>query len=606
MAKQKKGTKEYISEKSVYNAEDEFIKIYSRYDVEKHPFRVLFSLYKGNYLRLILSFIYFVIKNSPIWIFPIITANVIDLITKQPSNMSSLLLWNLAAVVITILLNVPFHTLYVKEYGVAMRGVEAGLRGAMVRKLQALSITFHKEMQTGKIHTKVMNDVEQVTGLTYNLFNTIANVLVNLTISLFVILSKNITVFLMFLVCVPIAALVRKFFFNSMRKVNHERRKEIENVAATVYDMEELIPITRAHALENNEVKKVTNRVMIAANISLKVDILINLFASTQWTVIMLFQTACLFFTGYLAYKGKITLGEMTLYQTYFASLTGYVTSIMGLLPSIASGRESIKSIGEILSAYDVEQKEEKPKITNLKGKYEFKNISFDYDDESPVLKGLDLNVEAGETVALVGESGSGKTTIINLVVGFNAAQKGQLLVDGRDITDIDLHSYRKMISVVPQTTILFSGTVRENITYGNDNITEEQLQEVIKAARLESVIEKLPHGLDTNIGEHGDKLSGGQRQRISIARAIIRDPKVIIFDEATSALDSVTEKEIQQAIDNLTLNRTTFVVAHRLSTIKNADKVAVIRDGKCVEYGSYQELLDKKGEFYRYKEMQS
>ena len=168
------------------------------------------------------------------------------------------------------------------------------------------------------------------------------------------------------------------------------------------------------------------------------------------------------------------------------------------------------------------------------------------------------------------------------------------------------MRSYRRFVSIVPQNSILFSGTIRENITYGRKHVTDELLNYVIKAARLESVIEKLPDGLDTSVGEHGAKLSGGQRQRISIARAIIRDPRVIIFDEATSALDSVTEKEIQEAIENLTKDRTTFIVAHRLSTIRNADKIAVVDNGRCVEYGTYDELMAKKGRFYNLKQIQS
>lgn len=606
MTKNKTAEKSYINEKEVYLSEDEFIDVYLKGNSEEKPLKILFGLYKGQYKRLLLSFVFFVIKNSPVWAIPIITANVIDIVTFHGPDMWTKLLWNFIVAVVLIVLNIPVHMLYIKQSGIAMHAVEAGLRGAMVRKLQALSISFHKEMQTGKIHTKVMNDVEMVNGLTYNIFNVVADVVVSLSISLVVIISKSVSVFLIFLVCVPIAAFVRRMFFDSMRKRSHERRKEIENVAASVYDMEELIPITRAHALENREITKVTKRVIVASNKAFKVEMVQNLFACTQWAIAMFLQIICLFFTGYLAYKGKITVGDMALYQTYFAALTGYVTRLMGLLPSMASGKESIKSIGEILSAYDIEQKTERPKINSLKGKYEFKDVSFDYDENSPVLDGLNLTVEAGETIALVGESGSGKTTIINLVVGFNMAQKGQMLVDGKDISEIDLHSYRKMISIVPQTSILFSGSIRENITYGNDDISDERLWEAIRAARLESVIEKLPFGLDTNVGEHGDKLSGGQRQRISIARAIIRDPSVIIFDEATSALDSVTEREIQMAIDNLTRDRTTFIVAHRLSTIKNADKVAVIRDGKCVEYGTYDELLNKKGEFYNYKQMQS
>ena len=180
------------------------------------------------------------------------------------------------------------------------------------------------------------------------------------------------------------------------------------------------------------------------------------------------------------------------------------------------------------------------------------------------------------------------------------------MFIDGKNSKDLDLQSYRKHIAVVPQNTILFSGTIRDNITYGRTNVSDEEVMAAVEAANLRHVISKLPDGLNTSIGEHGDKLSGGQRQRISIARAIIRKPDVIIFDEATSALDTVSEAEIQNAINNLTKDKTTFIVAHRLSTIRNADKIAVMRDGRCVEFGTYNELMDKKGEFYTYKTMQS
>ena len=218
----------------------------------------------------------------------------------------------------------------------------------------------------------------------------------------------------------------------------------------------------------------------------------------------------------------------------------------------------------------------------------------------------LNLHVKSGETIALVGESGAGKSTILNLVIGFNQAESGKVLIDGKDISKIDLRTYRKHLAVVPQTSILFSGTIRDNITYGCENVSEEELQKVIKAANLSDLIASLPKGLDTMVGEHGGKLSGGQRQRISIARALIRDPKVIVLDEATSALDSISEKLIQQALNNLTEGRTTFIVAHRLSTIRDADRIAVIADGRCAEYGTYEELMALQGEFYQLKQIQS
>ena len=240
-----------------------------------------------------------------------------------------------------------------------------------------------------------------------------------------------------------------------------------------------------------------------------------------------------------------------------------------------------------------------------MRGEFDFENLCFAYDSNKPVLNHLNLHVAAGETIALVGESGAGKSTVLNMVIGFNKPDSGRVLLDGVDMNTINLQTYRQHIAVVPQTSILFSGTIRDNITYGVKKISEQKLNQVIDAANLRSFIDGLPDGLDTVVGEHGGKLSGGQRQRISIARALMRDPDIIILDEATSALDSISEKEIQEALNNLTKDRTTFIVAHRLSTIKGADKIAVMRDGHCTEYGSYDELMALKGEFYEMRRLQ-
>ena len=255
----------------------------------------------------------------------------------------------------------------------------------------------------------------------------------------------------------------------------------------------------------------------------------------------------------------------------------------------------------------DIEDNEGKTQINNLVGNYEFKNVYFNYqDDPHSVLNGLNLSIKKGETIALVGESGSGKSTIVNMIIGFYKPTDGLMTIDGTDIKNLDLNSYRSHIATVPQTSVLFSGTIRDNITFGMESCTDEQLEEALRIANLHDVIAKLPDGLDTNVGEHGDKLSGGQRQRIAIARAVIRNASVILFDEATSALDTISEKLIQDSIEKLAKDRTTIIVAHRLSTIRNADKIAVIKDGVCVEYGTWNELLEKKGEFYRFRALQT
>ena len=563
------------------------------YSGKKHgTIFTLFRFYKGNYKNLILAAIMFLVKSSPTWIIPLITAAVIDIATRRPADaLHQFVIYGTVAVLI-LLQNIPTHTIYMMFLSRAQRSVEAGLRGAMIRKLQQLSITFHKEIESGKIQSKVMRDVEAIENFTSQIFTTAITVIANMTISLVIVINKNITVFFMFLVCIPFAVLLDNIFKKRMRRLSHNFRKEMENTASDVLDMEELIPVTRAHALEHCEVKKLTDSVTRIAESGYKMDKIYAIFGSANWVMFSLFQMICLFFTGILAYRGKITIGD--------------VSSIMALLPIIAKGTESISSIGEILSSPDIENNENKLKIEDLKGEYEFKNVCFKYDDKTPVLNDFSLTVKPGETVALVGESGSGKSTVLNLVIGFNKLDSGSFKIDGIDAEKIDMRSYRRFISVVPQNSILFSGTIRENITYGRRHVTDELLNYAVKAARLESVIEKLPDGIDTKVGEHGAKLSGGQRQRISIARAIIRNPRVIIFDEATSALDSVTESEIQKAIENLTENRTTFIVAHRLSTIKNADKIAVVDSGRCVEYGTYDELMEKKGRFYKLKQMQS
>jgi ATP-binding cassette subfamily B protein len=294
------------------------------------------------------------------------------------------------------------------------------------------------------------------------------------------------------------------------------------------------------------------------------------------------------------------------MYQSYFTTIVNQVSTIIMMLPTIAKGTESINSISEILLSDDVEEYKGKEKLNHIHGNFDFKNVTFHYNESNDILYKFNLSVKAGETVALVGESGAGKTTILNLLIGFIKPVSGDIYLDGHSLKDINLRSYRDFISVVPQNTILFSGSIRDNITYGMPDVTDKQLYKAIEAANLSKFINELPEGLDTKIGENGGKLSGGQRQRLSIARALVRNPKVIIFDEATSALDSTSEHEIQKAIENMTSTRTTFIVAHRLSTIRNADKIAVIGNGGCTEFGTYDELMAKHGEFYHMRKLQT
>jgi ATP-binding cassette subfamily B protein len=587
------------------DVESWFIECYKKY--KGHPLRILVGLYKGNYNKFFLAIIFFFIKHSPVWVLPIITANIINNITSGASETYSNILIESLIMVILIGINIPTNYMYTRYKSLATRYAETGLRKALVRKLQQLSISYHKETQSGRLQSKIMRDVEAVETLSTQMFLSILNIVLNIGIALAVTISKSIMVFIFFLLTTPIAALTMVFFRNVMRKRNNEFRREMEETSAKVMEMVELIPVTRAHALEEEEVHKMSGQLFAVAEKGYKLDVIQSLFGSVGWAIFQVFQVVCLAFTGVLALKSVIQPGDITLYQSYFATIVAQVSSLMSLIPTIAKGVESVNSIGEVLLEEDIEKNEGKEVLDDVKGEFEFNDVYLKYsEDGRNVLNGLNLKVKQGETIALVGESGAGKSTILNLVIGFNFANSGQVLLDGKDLSKIDLRSYRKHLAVVPQTSILFSGTIRDNITYGIDNVDDKMLDEVVKAANLTDLIDSLPEGLDTMVGEHGGKLSGGQRQRISIARALIRNPEVIVLDEATSALDSISEKLIQDSLNNLTAGRTTFIVAHRLSTIKDADKIAVIADGKCVEYGTFDELMALKGEFYQMKVIQS
>ena len=587
------------------DVESWFIECYKKH--KGHPMQILLGLYKGNYHKFFLAVIFFFIKHAPVWVLPIVTANIINDITSGSSETYQNIIIQVMIMIVLVALNVPMNYMYTRYKSLATRYAETGLRRALVRKLQQLSISYHKETQSGRLQSKIMRDVEAVETLSTQMFLSILNIALNIAIALIVTINKSLVVFIFFLLTTPIAAATMVFFRNVMKKRNNEFRKEMEETSARVMEMVELIPVTRAHALEEEEVQKMSGQLFAVAEKGYRLDVIQSLFGSVGWAIFQIFQVVCLGFTGFLAIKGTVMPGDITLYQSYFATIVSQVSSLMSLIPTIAKGIESVNSIGEVLLEDDIEQNEGKEIIKDIYGEFDFKDVTFRYNNiDRPVLHNLNLHVDKGETIALVGESGAGKSTILNLVIGFNQVNSGEVLIDGHNMKDIDLRSYRKYLAVVPQTSILFSGTIRDNITYGVDNVDEATLDEIVKAANLTDLINSLPDGLDTMVGEHGGKLSGGQRQRISIARALIRNPKVIVLDEATSALDSISEKLIQEALNNLTKDITTFIVAHRLSTIKDADKIAVIADGHCVEYGTYDELMNLKGEFYQMKKIQS
>jgi len=413
---------------------------------------------------------------------------------------------------------------------------------------------------------------------------------------------------LYFAVTVPVGIALLKLFDRRFREQYQAMRVETEQMNARVGEMLQMLPVTRAHGLESIETRSVRGVFQRIRERGLQVDTLTEFFASSSWFTFMCFQLACLVFSAWLVVHHRISVGDAVMYHTYFGMLIGAVQQFLSVFPALAQGADAVRSLGEILEAGPLETNTGKPAApTPLRGEIVFDHVCYRYPRGREVaLSDISLRVAPGETVAFVGESGAGKSTLVNLAIGFRQPASGAIRLDGRDLRELDLRTYRRQIGVVPQTTLLFNGTLRENITYGLNAVSDDALWKTLADANLAEFVHALPLGLNTPLGESGALLSGGQRQRLAIARALIRNPRLVILDEATSALDAASERSVQQALLRLTRNRTTLIVAHRFSTIRHAHRIVVLRAGRIVETGTQSELLARQGLFFQLAALQT
>ncbi len=566
-------------------------------------FKIFVHLWKRHLHMLIKSTCLFAIKHSVVWFIPIITASIINIATKGGENSFRDMITYLSFMVILLSINIPFnyfHSMYVSK---TLRTISAGFRSTLIRKLQHLSITYYKDIETGKVQSKFIRDVEMIETLNRHFIENLIPSLLSVIFGFIVAFYKSVYITPFFILIVPLNVGIIYFFRKRMKKNNSELRCQNEKVSSSMTNMMELIPVTKAHGLENEEIESLTSKIEILKDKGVTLDVTNQFFMAVIFVFTQLMSCLCLVYSGWLALTGKIQVGDIVIFQSYFSMVTSNVSNLVNLIPEMTKGLESINSISEIVLSDEIENNYGKIKLKYVHGTVQFDNVSYKYPNTvDDVIKNITLNVESGECIAFVGASGSGKSTIMNMIIGFLQATNGTIKIDGKDINDINLTEYRKHISVVPQTSILFPGSIKENIVYGLKNYTQEDLDRAVEMANMNEFLKDLPDGIDTSIGEHGDKLSGGQKQRICIARAIIRNPKIIILDEATSALDNISEYQVQKAISSLIKDRTTFIVAHRLSTIRDADRIVVMEKGEIAEIGTYKELMDLKGKFYDLK----
>lgn len=576
-----------------------------------HPVRSLLRLLGLHRWRVAGAVGAFALKETPVWLLPVITAQIIDIVVAGGPT-SALWLWAGIAVA-ALAQNYPNHVVYTKLFMGAVRSIGAGLRNALALRLQELSIGFHTRANSSVVQTKVVRDVENIEVMLQQVTHPLLSATMVL-IGAIVMTAIEVPQFLpVYALAIPLAVLLRAILMRRSRERNELFRREVEHFSARVGEMASLMPITRAHGLEHIATGRVAAGAEGVRTAGYRLDLLNGRFASLSWVSLQLLGVACLVLAAYFAISETfpVSAGQVVLLSSYFALLTTAATGLLMLLPIIARGTESVRSIAEVLQDPDIERNEGKAQADRPSGAIALERVTFRYESaeipadarltssrDALALDGISLQIEPGETVAFVGPSGSGKSTLLNLVLGFVRPDSGRVLIDGVDAEGLDLRTVRRHVSVVPQESVLFEGSIRDNIAYGLGEVDDATIEQALRDANALDIVTALPDGWHTLVGERGARLSGGQRQRLSIARALVRDPRILLLDEATSALDSESEAVIAEALQRLMRGRTTLVVAHRLSTIRSADRIVVLDRGRVVEVGSHDELLDAGGRY--------
>ncbi len=535
---------------------------------------------------------------------PWITGTVLidEVIVKQ--NLT-LLPWVVVGLLGVVLISRIFS--YLQDYDLALSSQRAihDLRMAFYDHLQHLHITFFEKSHTGDLVSRVTNDVDDIDDMITHGATVLGVQIIMLIGGFIALFYLNFTLTLLVLITFPILGAIVRYSRKRIRAAARIVKATTGEMAARAEDTISGMRIVKAFTREKFEVDRFSSKSLESMRANVRSTQIWSFYGSGVEMVTVLGTALVIWFAVPSVVDGTFTIGQLVAYLAYLSRMYNPILGLSRLNLIIQRGMAAAERLFEVIDVKKENSAQRSLVLPETKGRFVFEDASFGYDPERLVLKKFNLVVEPGEVVALVGRSGAGKSTIANLITGFYELTSGSINLDGYPLHKLRLDSLRSQIGLVLQETFLFSGTVKENILYGKLDATEKDLVKATKTANAHDFIMNLSHGYDTEIGEKGVKLSGGERQRIAIARALLKDPGILILDEATSNLDSESEALIQQALDVLIEGRTTFIIAHRLSTVRKADKIVVIEDGGIVEIGTHAKLLKTKGPYRKFYETQ-
>jgi len=572
-----------------------------KYNIDE-PIKVsrLLAYIKPYLSRLAVAFVALTVAAAIGLVFPYVISTLIDgvLFTGDISTL------NRIALSLIGLFVVRFFFGYVQRYYLEYSGerIVIDVRTEVYRHLQSLPVKFFTERRSGEIVSRLASDATLIRSALTNNMATLLNQGLTLIGAVVIVFFINWRLTLMVLGIAPVIGLISALFGRLVRARSTDVQDQLADSSAIVEESVQGVRVVKSFVREDYEVGRYNTAMQRTFDAAMSLTKIRAAFGPLTFSIMFMAIVGVLWFGGREVIAERLSVGELTSFLFYLLFIAGAFGSFTGLYTQLQEAAGAAQRIFEILDTKpEIDDKPDAITLSDVRGQITFDGVTFNYgDDGGPdVLQDINLTIQPGEVLALVGPSGAGKSTIVNLIPRFYDPTAGRIMIDGTDLRDVTQKSLRAQIGIVPQETQLFSGSIHENILYGRLDASEEELVEAARAANAHDFIMKLANGYDTAVGERGVKLSGGQRQRVAIARALLKNPRILLLDEATSSLDSESEELVQEALDHLMQGRTTIIIAHRLSTVQIADRIAVLDDGHIVEYGTHTELLNQPDGLY-------